>query len=187
VLTSKRGHRTKRPGPLHKRSASLKASVYRFPRVQGLEDVSAKMAHVKAETLFSALMKGYDLSPIENEEQARWAEKFLEYLLRAFEKKCPEPVKTYVHLLEMLIEEFDKQHTVPAAHNIAPHRLLKTMLEEAGLTQKALVPACFKSASQVSEFLSQKKGREKLTAQQAIMLGHRFHLDPLLFISKKKK
>ena len=159
--------------------------IYQFPEVHGLEDVSSKMATVKAETLFSALLKGYDLSPITTEDQAKTAERFLEYLLRAFEKACPPQVKTYLHLLEMLIEEYDKQHTVAAARNIPPYKLLKALLDEEGLDQKSLVPTCFKSPSQVSEFLSQKKGREKLTADQAIKLGKRFHLDPLLFLSEK--
>ena len=182
MLTGKRA-RKKQPRKLmsHKTS-SLKAMVFLFPEVEGLEDVSATMSAIKAEDLFSALLKGYDLSPIESQEQAQVAERFLEYLLRAFEKKSPEQVKTYLHLLEMLIEEYDKRHTVAAAKNISPHQLLKAILEEEQLDQKALVPSCFKSRSQVSEFLSQKKGREKLTAAQAIKLGKRFHLNPLVFL-----
>lgn len=156
--------------------------MYQFPHVEGLEEVSAKMASVKAESLFSALRKGYDLSPIITEEQAQKAETFLEYLLRAFEKSSTQQVKAYMHLLEMLIEEYDKQHVVAAAKNIPPHKLLRAILDEDGLDQKSLVPSCFKSPSQVSEFLSQKKGREKLTADQAIKLGKKFHLDPLLFL-----
>ena len=156
--------------------------VFRFPEVQGLEELSRKLVGVKADCLFSALLKGYDLSLIENEEQARIAERFLEYLLRAFEKVSPEPVTKYVHLLEMLIEEYDKKHTFAAIKNIPAHKVLKALLEEESLNQKALVPSCFKSSSQVSEFLNQKKGRHKLTADQAIKLGKRFHLDPLVFL-----
>lgn len=167
---------------IHLKTSPIKANVYQFPEVQGLEDISTKMAAVKAETLFSALLKGYDLSPIENEEQAKIAERFLEYLLRAFENECPEHVKIYLHLLEMLTHEYDKLHTVDAMENIAPHRLLQVLLEEQNLTQKSLVPSCFNSQSQVSEFLAQKKGREKLTADQAVKLGKKFHLDPLLFL-----
>jgi antitoxin component HigA of HigAB toxin-antitoxin module len=185
MLTNKK-HRKRQPGKLtSQKTGSIKAAVYHFPIVQGLEDVAAEMATVKAETLFSALLKGYDLSSITTEEQAKKAERFLEYLLRTFEKTCPQQVKTYLHLLEMLLEEYDKQHTLAAVKNIHPHKLLKTILEEDGLNQKSLVPSCFKSASQVSEFLSQKKGRERLTAQQAINLGKRFHLDPLLFLKEQ--
>lgn len=182
MLTSKSA-RAKGQRKLVYQKSMLKAAIYQFPEVCGLEDVSAKMATVKAETLFSALLKGYDLKPITTEEQAQNAERFLEYLLRAFEKKCPESVKTYLHLLEMLIQEYDTQHTISAVKNISPHKLLKALLEEKGLDQKSLVPNCFKSSSQVSEFLSQKPGRGKLTADQAIKLGKRFHLDPLLFLA----
>jgi antitoxin component HigA of HigAB toxin-antitoxin module len=184
MLTSKKS-RTRRPKKLISfKASSLKATVYQFPEVEGLEDVSATMATIKAETLFSALVKGYDLSPIESEEQAQVAERFLEYLLRAFEKKCPAEVKTYIHLLEMLVEEYDKRHTIATIKHLSPHQILRAILEETGVDQKSLVPSCFKSQSQVSEFLSQKKGREKLTAEQAIKLGKRFHLDPLLFLRR---
>lgn len=166
-----------------RKSSLLKVMEYQFPEVEGMEDISAAMATIKAETLFSALLKGYDLSPIKSEEQAQTAEGFLEYLLRAFEKKCPVQVEKYIHLLEMLIQEYDKLHTAAALENIPPHKLLKAMLEDEGLDQKSLVPSCFKSRSQVSEFLSQKKGREKLTAEQALKLGKRFHLNPLRFLA----
>lgn len=183
MLTSKR-HRSIKPGKLTiQKTGSINAAVYHFPQIQGLEDISAKMAAITADSLFSALLKGYDLSPIESEEQAEKAERFLEYLLRAFEKTCPRQAKTYLHLLEMLISEYDQEQTVAAVKDIPPHILLKAILDEEQLDQKSLVPSCFKSASQVSEFLSQKKGREKLTAQQAIKLGKRFHLDPLLFFT----
>lgn len=165
------------------KTGSLKATVYQFPEVQGMEDISDSMRAIKAENVFSALLKGYDLSPIVCEEQAQAAERFLEYLLRAFENGCPEEVKTYLHLLEILIQEYDKKHTILTLGNMAPFRLLQAILEEEGLSQKSLVPGCFKSQSQVSEFLSQKKGREKLTAEQAVKLGKRFHLDPLLFLT----
>lgn len=164
--------------------SSLKVSVYQFPEVEGLEDISDKMAKIKAETLFSALLKGYDLSPIEREEQAEDAERFLEYLLRAFEKKCPQDVHSYIHLLQMLLNEYDSKHTTAALANTPPHKLLKALLTEEGLDQKSLVPSCFKSSSQVSEFLSQKKGREKLTADQALKLGKYFQIDPLLFLAR---
>lgn len=183
MLTRKSARTTRARKRIFQKTSSVKAMVYTFPKVEGMDDIWMKIATVKAETLFCALLKGYDLSPIENEEQAQAAERFLEYLLRAFEKRCPEQVKTYLHLLEMLIDEYDKKHTVAAAKNIPPHQLLKTILQEEGLDQKALVPSCFKSRSQVSEFLSQKRGREKLTAEQAISLGKRFQLNPLLFLN----
>ena len=175
---------TRRPKKfISHKTASLKATVYQFPEVEGLEDISKTMATVKAETLFSALLKGYDLSPIQSEEQAQAAERFLEYLLRVFEKnECSLQVTAYMHLLEMLIEEYDSRHTVGVVRNMAPHRILQAILEDEGITQKSLVPSCFKSKSQVSEFLAQKKGRQKLTALQAINLGKRFHLDPMLFL-----
>jgi antitoxin component HigA of HigAB toxin-antitoxin module len=182
MLTRKSGSIEQPQVPFYHKSISLKVAIYRFPKVEGLEDVSIRMATVTAETLFSALLKGYDLSPITNEEQAKRAERFLEYLLRAFEEPSLPQVKAYLHLLEMLITEYDEQHTVAAVKNLPPHKLLKTLLEEAGLEQKALVPDCFKSASQVSEFLSQKRGRQKLTADVAVKLGARFHLNPLLFL-----
>jgi len=82
----------------------------------------------------------------------------------------------------MLIEAFNTQHYVPASAHLEPHEFLQALLEEEGLSQKDLVPDYFKSASQVSEFLNQRKSRKTLSYQQAFALGRRFVVDPVNFL-----
>lgn len=130
MLTNK----TKHPRPSRKltrhKTMSVKATIYQFPNIAGLEDVASKMNAVKAETLFSALLKGFNLSTIMTEDQAKKAERFLEYLLRAFDRTCPSEVKIYLHLLEMIIKEYDEQHTFLEIKNIPPHKLLRASLNK---------------------------------------------------------
>lgn len=150
----------------------------------GMEDVFHKLNQVKAENLFIALLNAYNLHPIKTEESARNAERVIEYIERAFETNVPDDVKYYAHVLHILINEYDDKHYISAAHEMAPHEFLKALLEEEGISQKALVPDCFHTESQVSEFLHQRKGREKLSYEQAVALGKRFKVDPLNFLPR---
>lgn len=147
-----------------------------------MEDVSEKLFAVEADSVFSALQTAFKLRPIENEKDACEAERVLEYLDRAFEIDIPEEIDRYRSLLLMLISSYDAQHTIRAASCYAPHEFLKILLEEKGINQKDLVPDCFKSASQVSEFLKQRKGRTKLSYEQAVALGNRFGVNPKNFL-----
>ncbi|MCE5319233.1 MAG: hypothetical protein LLG04_17955 [Parachlamydia sp.] len=156
--------------------------MFHFPMVRGLEDVSERLNAVEADTLFAALMHAFSLRPIQNEEDARDAERVLEYIERAFEQDPPEDIERYRQVLLMLVTAFDEQHYVRAAGNMEPHEFLKALLQEDGVSQKALVPDCFKSESQVSEFLHQRKGRKNLFYEQAVVLGRRFGVDPLNFL-----
>jgi plasmid maintenance system antidote protein VapI len=66
---------------------------------------------------------------------------------------------------------------------MSPQEFLKALLIEDNLTQKSLVPICFHTESQVSEFMHRKKGRDKLSYEQAVHLGNMFKVDPLNFLS----
>ncbi len=151
--------------------------------MKGLEDVSKKLNLVEADSLFSALLHGFRLRPIETEQEAREAERVLEYIERAFEQDTPLEIEQYRQVLLLLVSNFDEQHYTRTVGNLAPHEFLQALLQEDGITQKELVPDCFKSESQVSEFLHQRKGRKQLSYDQAVALGRRFAVDPLNFLN----
>jgi len=153
-----------------------------FPRIKGLEDVSNKLNAYPAETVFSALLHGFELRPITNDSCAQEAERMIEYLDRAFEKETPPQVEHYKHILFMLIKEYDGIHHIRASKDIPSHEFLKVLLVEDEIPQKSLVPEYFNSESQVSEFLHQKKGRKTLSYKQAVAFGKRFKVDPLNFL-----
>lgn len=156
--------------------------LYRFPLVDGFEAISTKLNAHPAENVFGALLHAFELKPIEIDETATKAERLLEYLDRAFENDMPIQIGHYKHLLFMLIKEYDALHHVQATKDLSPSDFLKTLLIENNISQKSLVPDCFPTESQVSEFLHQKKGRNKLDYDQAVKLGKKFHVDPLNFL-----
>lgn len=156
--------------------------LYRFPVVDGFEAISTKLNAHPAENVFGALLHVFELKPIELDETATKAERLLEYLDRAFENDKPKQIDHYQHLLLMLIKEYDSSHHVRAANDMSPSDFLKALLIENNIPQKSLSPDCFPTESQVSEFLHQKKGRNKLGYKQAVNLGKKFHVDPLNFL-----
>lgn len=156
--------------------------LYRFPVVDGFEAIFTKLNTHPAENVFGALLHAFELKPIEIDETAAKAERMLEYLDRAFENDMPIQIGYYQHLLLMLIKEYDALHHVRAAKGMSPSEFLKALLIENNISQKSLVPNCFPTESQVSEFLHQKKGRNKLGYKQAAILGKKFHVDPLIFL-----
>lgn len=131
--------------------------LYRFPIVDGFETISTKLNTHPAENVFGALLHAFELKPIEVDETAIKAERLLEYLDRAFEKDIPIQISHYQHLLYLLIKEYDDNHHVRAAKDMSPSDFLKALLIENKMPQKSLVPDCFPTESQVSEFLHQKK------------------------------
>lgn len=178
--------KNKRPRTKHTRLPSRKVPkqlfLYCFPDVVGLKEVSSKLNSYPAENIFGALLHAFALRPIHDNKCAYEAERMIEYLGRAFDSTPPLEVEYYVHILVMLLEEYDESKHIKASHDIPSHQFLKALLEEDSLTQKQLVPECFPTESQVSEFLHQKKGRNKLSYQQAVALGKKFNVDPLNFL-----
>lgn len=156
--------------------------IYTFPLVPGLEDISTKLNSHPAENVFSVLFSAQTLKPIVNSKSACKAERMLEYLGRAFEKEAPRQVEYYRHLLCMLLKEYDDLCHIRAAESMLPHEFLKALLIEDQVPQKSLVPDCFPTESQVSEFLHQKKGRQNLSYEQAVALGKKFKVDPKNFL-----
>ncbi|MBA3238968.1 MAG: hypothetical protein H0T62_11565 [Parachlamydiaceae bacterium] len=164
------------------RKIQTQSYIYAFPLVLGLEDISVKLNSYPAENIFSALFHAQNLKPIANSKSANKAERMLEYLGRAFEKEVPKQVEYYRHLLCMLLKEYDDVCHTRASESLLPHEFLKALLIEDQLSQKSLVPDCFSTKSQVSEFLHQKKGRQNLNYEQAVSLGKKFKVDPKNFL-----
>lgn len=181
-MLSSQGAKRKKNHPLCLRKTLKEVSLFHFPSVKGMEDVSLTLNAVEADSLFSAMLHAFSLRPIETEVEARSAERVLEYLERAFEQDIPLEIEHYREVLALLVSTFDARHYVRAIENLKPHELLRALLKEDGLCQKALVPDCFKSESQASEFLHQREGRKELSYNQAVALGRRFHIDPIHFL-----
>ena len=181
AMLKQKKQRTRRVSILSKKVAK-QMHLYSFPNVDGLEEISAKLNFHAAENIFSALCYAVELKPITDNESAIRAECMLEYIGRAFEKEAPHQVQDYQHVLGMLIKEYDDKHHVRASKDMPSHEFLRAMLIEDHLPQKSLVPDCFPTESQVSEFLHQKKGRQKLSYEQAVLLGKKFKVDPLNFL-----
>ena len=66
---------------ISKKNVLKKLSVYSFPDVLGLEDVSRKLKNVEADSLFVAMLHAFQLRPILNEGDACEAERVLEYIV----------------------------------------------------------------------------------------------------------
>ena len=172
----------KRPTMLPFKKVVKRLNLYQFPLVRGLEDVSSKLNKLPSEDLFGALIHAFELKPIIDEENAIEAERMIEYLGRAFEKNIPVQVVYYQHILLLLLKEYDDHYHIRTSKDMLPHEFLKALLEEDNLPQKSLVPDCFASESQVSEYLHQKKGRSNLSYEQAVLIGKKFNVDPLNFL-----
>jgi hypothetical protein len=172
----------KRQVSIPSKKVSRQVHLYSFPTVQGLEDVFSKLNSRPAEDVFCALLHAFALRPITDDECAFEAERMIEYLDRAFEKKMLPQVKHYHHILFMLLKEYDDIHHIRTSKDMPPHKFLKALLIEDKIPQKSLVPDYFYTESQVSEFLHQKKGRNKLSYKQAASLGKKFKVDLLNFL-----
>lgn len=157
--------------------------LYQFPVVQGFMDISSRLNTCPAENMFGALLHAFPLNPIKDEKNALKAEKMLEYLGFAFDQ-LPLDIESYQHILIMLLDEYEKTRYVSAAADMVPHEFLRALLEEDNIAQKSLVPDCFHSESQVSEYLHQKKGRSQLSTKQAVALGKKFRVNPLNFLKE---
>lgn len=175
----------KRRVGLASKKVSKQLHLYYFPAVKGLEDISFKLNAHPAENIFGALLHVFFLTPILDEQSACEAERMVEYLNRAFERDIPSEIEDYRHLLLILIKEYDDKHYQRASEKMLPHEFLKALLVEDQIPQKSLVPDCFQTESQVSEFLHQKKGRNKLSYHQAVALGKKFKVDPVNFLDSK--
>jgi len=163
--------------PVFRRKKKVK-----FPVVRGMGDITKYLAAIHAENFYYTLMQALPLTLITNAKHADIAERIIEYLSKAFGKKAPRDVMLYKEVLVILLDVYDEKHYIKAASQISPCDFLKTLLEEEELQQKDLVPHCFRSASQVSEFLNQKSGRQKLSWTQASALGKQFNVDPTNFL-----
>jgi antitoxin component HigA of HigAB toxin-antitoxin module len=159
---------------------------FEFPEVQGMEDIQEELCIMEAASPFMAMFQVVPLDQIQNDAEAQKAERMIEYLDRAFENEFPDrEIKTYLDLLMLIFEKYDSENYVRAFGEMTPQEVLSALLKEDGLHQKDLVPEFFKSPSQVSEFLHSKKGRDKLSFEQAVFLGKRFHVDPECFLLKE--
>ena|ERR1700722_9589314 len=172
----------KRPLSIPSKKVSRQLHLYNFPIIQGLEDVFSKLNSRPAEDLFCALLHAFELRPITDDECAFEAERMIEYLDRAFENERLPQVEYYHHILFMLLKEYDDIHHVQTSKDMPPHKFLKALLIEDKISQKSLVPDYFYTENQISEFLPQKKGRNKLSYKQAASLGKKFKVDPLNFL-----
>ena len=83
----------------------------------------------------------------------------------------------FMKLLAVLIQDYDRRHSLPALDD-TPAERLHYLLEVSGKAPADLIPV-FGQKSHVSEAL---KGKRPVSADQARKLGKMFHLNPGYFV-----
>jgi HTH-type transcriptional regulator / antitoxin HigA len=82
-----------------------------------------------------------------------------------------------MRLLGLLIEDYDRRHSVPPDDS-TPAELLRFLMEHAEKTPADLLPI-FRQRSHVNEALN---GKRPIGIEQARELGKMFHVKPALFL-----
>lgn len=115
-------------------------------------------------------------SAIETAEEYERLHKRLVGLVGKGRKRSGDETKL-MHLLMVLVEDFDRRHPFPADAS-TPSERLRYLLEASGREQRDLVPV-FGQRSHVNEALH---GKRPISATQARKLGTMFHLNPGYFL-----
>jgi HTH-type transcriptional regulator/antitoxin HigA len=111
---------------------------------------------------------------IKNELENEQALKIVEELMH--KKRSLEEDELY-HLLITLIEKFEQEY-YQVDSKINSLSMLQFLLEQSGKSQEDLINI-FNSEILVNQIL---QGEIKITKEQAIKLGHFFHVSPSLFV-----
>jgi len=112
---------------------------------------------------------------IESDEERQRAHRLVRELMKNKRRSAEED--ELLKLLATLIQEYEQR-----THDISrmrPHRLLRAVMDEAGLRQRDLLDI-FGTRSVVSEVLS---GKRAITKPQARALAIRFRISPSAFIA----
>ncbi|HKF56855.1 MAG TPA: transcriptional regulator [Blastocatellia bacterium] len=112
---------------------------------------------------------------IESDEERQRAHRLVRELMKNKRRSAEED--ELLKLLATLIQEYEQR-----THDISrmrPHRLLRAVMDEAGLRQRDLLDI-FGTRSVVSEVLS---GKRAITKPQARALATRFRISPSAFIA----
>ncbi len=92
------------------------------------------------------------------------------------ERELPPEENAFVELMLKLIDDYQSKNSI--IPQIAPHELLRALMEENDLSQADLLDV-FGSRSRVSEAVS---GKRAISKEQAKRLGDRFCVSPAAFI-----
>lgn len=114
--------------------------------------------------------------PIRTEQDAVRVREEIQMLLRRYPRA--EGEEEYLPLLGHLLIAWE--HGRYEAPSISGVQALRSMIEDNGLTQSALVGPVFASPSIVSEVLS---GKRRLTLTHIQKLASFFHTSPAIFLS----
>jgi HTH-type transcriptional regulator/antitoxin HigA len=77
----------------------------------------------------------------------------------------------------VLIEDYEQRKRKQKIQKLAPHELLKFLLDENGLDQRSFEQEI--SQSRISDILN---GKRPISKAQAILLGQRFRVKPSIFL-----
>lgn len=136
------------------------------------------MSTVRISKEYMRLLARFPLRPISSKKHLREAMDVLNNLLILDNTEgLTKDEEDYMLVLSGLVKEYEEA-SLRSVGNISPARALKFLMETNGLSQSDLVPVVgYKS--NLSAFLA---GRRNLSKVIATKLGHRFKVDPSLFL-----
>lgn len=113
--------------------------------------------------------------PIKSEEEADAIQHQIDALIDK-QRELTADERDFLALLASLVLMWERDKYEPP--QVAPHELVKAMIEDSGLRQKDLVGPVFPTESIASEVLS---GKRKLTYDFVERLADYFHVSPAVF------
>lgn len=131
------------------------------------------------------LFKKFPLRPIRTDDELDTASEIFSELGMKGESRT-EDDSDYMEVLERLIMDYEAkspaiQAMIADARSISPARILRSILEENGLSQAQLAREIGCHQENISAFLSGKRGLSKLTA---VRLAKRFSVSVELFLPR---
>jgi HTH-type transcriptional regulator / antitoxin HigA len=127
---------------------------------------------------YLSLMGQFPLRPITSGAEYEHAAAII-YRLALREGKLDAGEQAYLDVLEVLIERYDRQHNSLDANDVSPTRVLRMLVEQAGMTVTEL-GRLLGSKGAASELLSGK--RKEPSKSQIAKLCARFKVDASLFL-----
>jgi HTH-type transcriptional regulator/antitoxin HigA len=129
---------------------------------------------------YLALVEAFPLESVHDDEHLTQALRVFEVLIKkSINQTLSEGEGAYYLALSDLIETYEDAQ-IPSGETVSGVELLRTLMEENGLTAKDLVPI-FGARSIVSDVLSGKRG---MTVAQSKALAERFRLSADAFVDR---
>jgi HTH-type transcriptional regulator / antitoxin HigA len=136
--------------------------------------LNVKSPAARSSDAYFKLVQKFPLRTIRNDAELAAASSIVDGLIS--KKKMSPAEADYVEVLEMLVSKYENEHHRPAP--LPDYELLNQLMQERGLTQKALERATGIAHSTISDIL---RGQRKLTRHHIGVLASYFHVSPQTF------